>query len=194
MPFPRTGGALEWTCAGPFEVTVLAWDDSVPILVDSQPSEAWGTGEVAASYADVLPSVGGLHIEVHTAVEVDRPAASAVVETLRAVGAAGGRPDLESSFSAAEPYATACSESLCDTEGGTESVGLSSAGQQRDGSLGSASLWPCFVAALDSCSFGHTDHPFRQCCETSYRGESALQVSFFPSSALRLPSAACLPH
>ena len=148
MPFPRTGGASEWTCAGPFEATVQAWDDSVPTLVDSQQSEAWGTGEAVASCADVLPSVGGLHIEVHTAAEVERPATSAVVETLRAAGAAGGRPDFESS-SSAEPYATACLESLCDTEGGTESVCPSSAGQRHDGSLGSASLWPCFVAALD---------------------------------------------
>lgn len=178
MPFPRTGGASEWTCAGPFEPTVLAWGDSVPTLADSQQSEAWGTGEAVALCADVPPSVGGLHTEVHTAAEVDQPAASAVAETLHAVGAVGGRPDLESS-SSVEPYVTACSESSCDTEGGTESVGSSSAGQRHDGSLGSASLWPCFVVALDSCSFGHTDHPFRQCCETSCRGESALLVSLY---------------
>ena len=176
VPFHHTGGAFGWTYADPFEETVPAWDDSDPRLVDSRPSVAWDTGEVDASCEDGLPS-GDHHTVPRTVAEVDQPVASAVAETVHAVGAAGGRPDLERS-SSEEPCEVACLESSHDIAGGgTEVVWPSSA--EQDDSLDSASSWQQqrrqwqgSAVALEPCSSGHTDCPSEQNCEASCREEA----------------------
>ena len=102
-PSPRTGDASVWPCADPFGGKVLAWGDFVPRLVDTQLSEAWGTGEVVDSCEDVLTFVD-FHTAplLRTAAGADRPVAS-VVAGNHAVAAAGGRLGLAQTSSAVEP-------------------------------------------------------------------------------------------